>query len=151
VVVGGLCSACGADLPDPARTPTALVTRVGVGAGVASTATPQARPSEPPPAAGTPSAQHATVDRIEVGKCWTNASASTGGQLLISARSSDPTAHLFAYREDGKLIGEVHNGGGERYGGTVFAYQATDPGRVRIQSSAGGSVTVPTTPFRIEN
>ncbi|WP_147065571.1 hypothetical protein [Terrabacter aerolatus] len=91
------------------------------------------------------------MDHLEVDKCWTNATATTGGQLLISARSSDPAARLQAYRSDGTLIGEVHNGGGQRYGGTVFAYERHDPGPVTIRSSRGASITVPTTPFRPEN
>ena len=72
-----------------------------------------------------------------------------GGQMLIKAASSNPTARLFAYRPDGSLIGEVQNGGGSRYGGTVMPYQPYDPGTVTIKSSAGGSTTVPTTPFQI--
>ncbi|WP_344257057.1 hypothetical protein [Terrabacter carboxydivorans] len=91
------------------------------------------------------------ADRLEVDKCWTNATATRGGQLLVSASSSDPGARLQAYRADGTLIGEVHNGGGQRYGGTVFAYEPRDPVRVTIRSSSGGSITIPTTPFRPEN
>ncbi|EWT00439.1 hypothetical protein N865_15640 [Intrasporangium oryzae NRRL B-24470] len=102
-------------------------------------------------AAETLAVRRGGVDRIRVDKCWTNATASSGGQLLISADSSDRTARLLAYRSDGTLIGEIQNGGGQRYGGTVFAYEPTDPGTVTITSSSGGSVTVATTPFRAEN
>ena len=87
----------------------------------------------------------AKVDSIKVSKCYYN----TGGEMLIKAASSDATARLFAYRPDGTLIGEVQNGGGSRYGGTVMPYQPYDPVNVTIQSNSGGSVTVPTTPFQI--
>lgn len=85
------------------------------------------------------------VDSIKVSKCFCNA----GGEMLIKASSSDAAAHLYAYRPDGTLIGEVQNGGGSRYGGTVMPYQSYDPINVTIVSSSGGSVTVPTTPFQI--
>jgi len=90
-----------------------------------------------------------SVDTIKVTKCYTNATAGTGGQMLIKASSSDATARLFAYRPDGTLIGEAQNGGGSRYGGTVMPYQPYDPVNVTIRSSSGGSITVPTTPFQI--
>lgn len=84
------------------------------------------------------------VDTIKVSKCYCN-----GSEMLIKAASSDPTARLFAYRPDGTYQGEVQNGGGSRYGGTVMPYQSYDPVYVTIKSSSGGSVTVPTTPFQI--
>ncbi len=91
-----------------------------------------------------------TVDTIKVGKCYCNATASTGGgEMLIKASSSDSTARLFAYRPDGSYIGEVQNGGGRRYGGTVMPWQPYDPIYVTIISSSGGSIIVPTTPFQI--
>jgi hypothetical protein len=89
----------------------------------------------------------AAAEVIQVTKCYTNATATTGGELLIKASSSDPTARLFAYRPDGNLIGELQNGGGNRYGGTVMPYQPVDPGTVTIRSSSGGSISVPTTAF----
>lgn len=90
------------------------------------------------------------VDDIKVSKCYTNATATSGGQMLIKAASSDVSATLTAYRGDnGALIGSVQNGGGSRYGGTVMPYQPSDPGTVKIRSSSGGSITVPTTPFQI--
>ncbi len=89
-----------------------------------------------------------TTDIVQVTKCYTNATPSGGGELLIKANSSDPGARLFAYRPDGALIGELQNGGGSRYGGTVMPYQPYDPINVTIKSSAGGSVTVPTTGFQ---
>lgn len=82
---------------------------------------------------------------IKVSKCYIN----SGGEMLIKAASSDPTARLFAYRPDGSLIGEVQNGGGSRYGGTVMPYQPYDPVFVTIRSTSGGSITVPTTPFQL--
>ena len=89
------------------------------------------------------------VDDIRVSKCFTNASGTSGGEMLIKASSSDPTARLFAYRPDGTLQGEVQNGGGSRYGGTVMGFVPYDPGTMIIRSSAGGSITVPTTPFQL--
>jgi uncharacterized repeat protein (TIGR01451 family) len=89
------------------------------------------------------------TDTIKVTKCYTNATATSGGEMLIKASSSDTTARLFAYRPDGTLIGELQNGGGSRYGGTVMPYQPYDPVNVTIRSTSGGSVTVPTTPFQV--
>ena len=89
------------------------------------------------------------VETITVSKCFTNATATSGGQMLIKASSTNSGAQLLAYRPDGSLIGEVQNGGGGRYGGTVMPYQPYDPINVTIISSTGGSVTVPTTPFQL--
>ena len=90
------------------------------------------------------------VDSLKVSKCYCNATiVAGGGEMLIKASSSDVTAHLYAYRPDGSYIGEVQNGGGSRYGGTVMPWQPYDPGTVTIISSSGGSITVPTTPFQI--
>ena len=90
------------------------------------------------------------VDSLKVSKYYCNATvAAGGGEMLIKASSSDATAHLYAYRPDGSYIGEVQNGGGSRYGGTVMPWQPYDPGTVTIISSSGGSITVPTTPFQI--
>ena len=86
-----------------------------------------------------------SVDSIKVSKCYCN----DAGQMLIKASSSDSTARLFAYRPDGSYIGEVQNGGGSRYGGTVMPWQPYDPVYVTIISTSGGSITVPTTPFQI--
>jgi hypothetical protein len=88
------------------------------------------------------------VDTIKVSKCFTNATATSYGELLIKAASSNPSAHLYAFRPDGTYQGEVQNGGGSRYGGTVMAYLPYDPGSMVIISSAGGSVIAPTTPFQ---
>ena len=88
-------------------------------------------------------------ETVSVSKCYTNATATAGGQMLIKAQSTNSGARLFAYRPDGSPIGEVQNGGGSRYGGTVMPWQPYDPVNVTVRSSAGGSVTVPTTPFQI--
>jgi hypothetical protein len=87
-----------------------------------------------------------SVDTIKVSKCYYDAPT---GQMLIKASSSDTTAHLYAYLPSGAYLGEVQNGGGSRYGGTVMGYVSADPGSVTINSSAGGTITVPTTPFQI--
>ena len=83
------------------------------------------------------------VDSIKVSKCYCN-----GSEMLIKASSSDVTAHLYAYRPDGTYQGEVQNGGGSRYGGTVMGFVPYDPGSMVIISSAGGYVVAPTTPFQ---
>ena len=86
------------------------------------------------------------VDTIKVTKCFYDVPT---GQMLIKASSSDPSASLYAYLPSGKYQGEVQNGGGSRYGGTVMGYIASDPHFVTISSSSGGSITVPTTPFQL--
>jgi hypothetical protein len=88
----------------------------------------------------------AKVDTIKVSKCFYDVPT---GQMLIKASSSDSSARLFAYLPSGVLLGEVQNGGGSRYGGTVMGYQPQDPIYVAIFSSSGGSCIVPTTPFQI--
>lgn len=151
VLAGVLLTACGSALPEP------VSARAAASAAHASSSarplTPRPTPAPPVAAAGRPAAgrQPAGRDIIKVDKCWTNATATSGGQLLVSASSSDRTARLLAYRADGTLIGEVQNGRGQRYGGTVFPWQATDPGAVTIRSSSGGTITVPTTPWRPES
>jgi hypothetical protein len=87
-----------------------------------------------------------SVETIKVSKCYYDPPT---GAMLIKASSSDTTARLFAYLPSGAYLGEVQNGGGSRYGGTVMPYVPVDPGSVTIQSSSGGTITVPTTPFQI--
>ena len=65
------------------------------------------------------------VDSIKFSKCFYSAS---NGAMLISASSSNPAARLFAYLPDGTFYCEVVNGGGNRYGGTVF-YIGRTPAR----------------------
>ena len=86
------------------------------------------------------------IDTIKVSKCYYDAPS---GQMLIKASSSDTAARLFAYQPNGTLQGEVQNGGGSRYGGTVMGWIKSDPKTMTIQSSSGGSITVPTTPFQL--
>jgi hypothetical protein len=93
---------------------------------------------------GTTSGGGSNVDTIKVSKCYYDAPT---GQMLIKAASSDTSAHLYAYRPDGTYQGEVQNGGGSRYGGTVMGYIPYDPQYMVIVSSSGGSLTAPTTPF----
>ncbi len=85
----------------------------------------------------------AKVDSIKVSKCYYS------GNLLIKASSSDPAARLFVYLPSGEYVGEVQNGGGSRYGGTVTRYIGADPGSVIVTSSSLGTITVPTTPPQI--
>jgi len=89
-----------------------------------------------------------TVDTIKVSKCFY---FDTGSyvELLINASSSNSSAHLYAFLPDGTYLGEVQNGGGSRYGGTVMPYYPTDPVLVTIISRAGGIIVVPTTPFQL--
>lgn len=97
----------------------------------------------PTHASGGGSGVTAKVDSIKVSKCFYS------GNLLIKASSSDPSAHLFVYLPSGEYVGEVQNGGGSRYGGTVTRYIGADPGSVLITSSSGGKLIVPTTPPQI--
>jgi hypothetical protein len=89
-------------------------------------------------------------ESISIGKCWTNATATASGQLLISAKSSDSSATLSAYRSDGSLIGPVNNGFGGRYGGTVMPIQQHDPGTIIVKSDSGASASCHTTPFEVQ-
>ena len=87
-----------------------------------------------------------SVDTIKVSKCYY---ADTGSyiELLIKASSSNTSAHLYAYLPSGAYLGEVQNGGGSQYGGTVFLTMSI-PATITIKSSAGGSVTAPCTPYQ---
>ena len=88
----------------------------------------------------------AKVDSIKVTKCFYMPGA-TG--MLVKAASSDVSARLFAYLPDGTYLGELQNGGGSRYGGTVLIAPSYDPGYVVVVSSSGGTTAAPTTPFQI--
>lgn len=83
------------------------------------------------------------VDVIKVGK---NSYTAGACELLVSAASSDVTAHLYLYAQSGTYLGEVQNGRGGRYGGNVFV-TCTDPVTLTINSTSGGTVTVATVPF----
>lgn len=91
------------------------------------------------------STSSATVDTIKISK---NSYAASAYELLLNASSSNSAAHLYAYAQSGAYIGEVQNGGGGQYGGTVFVV-LSDPITVTITSSAGGTATSATTPFQI--
>ena len=87
------------------------------------------------------------VDTIKVSKCYY---FDTGSyvELLINAGSSDSTAHLYAFLPSGAYLGEVQNGGGGRYGGTVFVTLGI-PTEIGIISSSGGSIIVPCVPGQL--
>lgn len=85
------------------------------------------------------------VDTIKVSKCYYMSGATA---MLIKASSSDPTAQLYAFLPDGTYLGEIQNGGGSRYGGTVVIYYGPDPVYIHILSTSGGSIDTPTTPFQ---
>src|ERR1043166_3613341 len=83
-----------------------------------------------------------TVDTIKVNKCYYD-DVGAYVELLLNAVSSNSSAHLYAYLPDGTYLGEVQNGGGGRYGGTVFvAFYVPDS--ITIKSSAGGSIIAAT-------
>ena len=88
---------------------------------------------------GGTTAQSPKVDSLKVDKAYTNATPTSGGEMLIKASSSDSSARLFAYRPDGVLIGEVQNGGGSQYGGTVRLWQSVYSASITVQSSEGPS------------
>ena len=113
-----------------------MLLALGIGMGITNVATP-ARAS---------GGSGATAETIKVGKCEY---AVTGSyvELLISAGSSNSSAHLYAYLPDGTYLGEVQNGGGGRYGGTVFVVLYI-PDTITIRSSTGGSITTATTPYQ---
>jgi hypothetical protein len=87
-----------------------------------------------------------SVDTIKVAKAEF---FDQGGavELLVSAVSSDLAAHLFLYDPSGVYLGEVQNGRGGKYGGSVFVTTYI-PASLTIKSSSGGTVTVATTPFQ---
>jgi hypothetical protein len=88
-----------------------------------------------------------SVDTIKVSKCYY---FDTGSyvEMLINAGSSDSTAHLYAYLPSGQYLGEVQNGGGGRYGGTVFLTFGI-PAYITIISSSGGRIDAPTSPMQL--
>lgn len=142
-----LCACAGNGAAPTGAAASAASARPAATAPPSPTGIPAAPPGTAQPATG----NRPQVDVIVVSKCYTNATTAGGGQLLIKAKSSDGSARLFAYRPDGGLIGEVQNVGSNRYQGTVFANQPDNPFRVTIRSSSGGEVTVPTTPFVVDN
>jgi hypothetical protein len=83
-----------------------------------------------------------TTDTLKVNKCY-YAPVVGYVELLLQAVSSDSNAHIYAYLPDGTYLGEVQNGGGGRYGGTVLGCYYV-PSSITFISSSGGSITVPT-------
>lgn len=84
------------------------------------------------------------ADTIHVNHCEY---APTGSyvELLISASSTNTNAHLLVYLPSGACLGEIPNGGGKQYGGTVFLTPSV-PDTLTIVSSAGGQITAPCIP-----
>ena len=85
----------------------------------------------------------ARTDSVHIARCMYAVANKT---VLITANSSDPRATLSAYTPSGKYLGWVQNGGGARYGGTVF-WVGGDPKEITIKSSSGGSAEAKTTPY----
>ena len=88
-----------------------------------------------------------TVDTVRVSKCEYAVVGGAYVELLLNASSSNSSAHLYAYLPDGTYLGEVQNGGGGRYGGTVFVTLHV-PSSITFVSNAGGAITAPCVPFQ---
>jgi hypothetical protein len=85
-----------------------------------------------------------TVDAIKFGKHSYDAPSM---ELLVSASSSNTGATLSLYNSaTGAYIGPVQNGGGGKYGGSVF-FSLTDPISFAVKSSSGGTATIASVPF----
>ena len=125
---------------------TALVI-LGLGISLINVPTPVAASGGSGSGSGGGGGSTTGTDTIKVSKCYY---FDTGSyiELLINASSSNSSAHLYAYLPDGTYLGEVQNGGGGRYGGTVFVTPHI-PATITIISSAGGSLTVPCVPGQI--
>jgi uncharacterized repeat protein (TIGR01451 family) len=140
--LGTLASGAQATVVVNAYAPTTVGTYANTGTATSSTADPNSGNNS---VTVTVQVKTPATDTIKVTKAYTNADIG-GIEMLVKASSSDTTARLFAYGSDGTLIGEVQNGGGSRYGGTVLLSLVYYP-TITIRSSSGGSITVPTTPF----
>src|ERR1035437_4804575 len=92
---------------------------VGLGISLINVPTPVAASGGSGSGSGGGGGSTTGTDTIKVSKCFY---FDTGSyvELLINASSSNTSAHLCAYLPDGTNLGEVQNGGGGRYGGTVF-------------------------------
>jgi hypothetical protein len=88
------------------------------------------------------------AETVKIDKCFVSqmSPGSTYCVMLIKAGSTNGNAHLYAYTQTGSYIGEVQNGSGGRYGGTVFV-QPTVPTLVTIVSSTGASTSAVPGPF----
>ena len=84
------------------------------------------------------------ADTIRVNKCE-YAVTSSYVELLVNASSSNTSAHLSVYLPSGAYLGEVPNGGGKQYGGTVLLVPSV-PDTLTITSSGGGQNTAPCIP-----
>lgn len=89
-----------------------------------------------------------STETIKIDKCYFSlmSPGSTYCTLLIKAGSTNNNAHLYAYNNLGGYIGEVQNGSGGRYGGTVFVSSFV-PSLITIVSSTGASASAVPTPF----
>ena len=125
---------------------TALVI-LGLGISLINVSTPVAASGGSGGAGGGGGGGTTGADTLKVSKCFF---FDTGSyiELLINASSSNTGVHLYAYLPDGTYLGEVQNGGGGRYGGTVFVTLHI-PASITIISSGGGSITVPCVPGQI--
>jgi len=85
-------------------------------------------------------------DTVRVNKCEYFVSGSNI-ELLVNASSSNTSAHLSVYLPSGAYLGEVQNGGGGQYGGTVLLTPSV-PATLTVTSSAGGQITAPCVPFQ---
>ena len=86
------------------------------------------------------------TETIKISKCFINPIGGTYCQLLIKASSTNGSAHLYAFSETGSYIGEVQNGSGGRYGGSVFIH-STCPALITVISDTGASASAVPTPF----
>src|SRR5690242_19867966 len=120
----------------------AIVATAILAAGIATTIQPIAAQASGGSGGGTTS----SVDSLKVNKCYY---FDTGSyvELLLQAVSSNSNAHIYAYLPDGTYLGEVQNGGGGRYGGTVFVTLSV-PSSITFVSSAGGVITAPCVPYQ---
>ena len=124
------------------RTVAKLILVLALGTSLLELATPVRASGGSGSAGGSNSA----TDTIKVIKCE-YAVTQAYVELLISASSSNSNAHLYAYLPDGTYLGEVQNGGGGRYGGTVFVTLYV-PSSITLISSAGGIVIAPCVPYQ---
>lgn len=98
-------------------------------------------------ARGSGAAQGGQLDTIRVNKCEYFAGSSYV-EILVNANSSNTSARLWVYLPSGAYLGEVQNGGGGQYGGTVFLTPSV-PSSLTIVSSAGGQRTAPCVPLQL--
>jgi hypothetical protein len=92
-------------------------------------------------------ASMAAVPKVETIKVTKRFYVASNRTLLISGTSSNATARLFLYRSSGSPIGEIQNGAGGKYGGSVF-FAGSDPVSLTIVSSTGGKVSFTTAPYQ---